>query len=74
MRMDEIEAVLERTDLLLVVGTSSQVYPAAGFANRVAQRGGKIAVFNVAASAGDEDADWLFAGRAEETLMQALYV
>lgn len=73
-RMDEIDDILARTDLLLVIGTSSGVYPAAGFAERVAAHGGKVAVFGLEASPGDEEADWVFKGRAEETLVQALFV
>ena len=73
-RLDEIDAILAQTDLLLVIGTSSNVYPAAGFAARVAANGGKVAVFNKDISPGDEDADWLFSGPAEETLVQALFV
>jgi NAD-dependent deacetylase sirtuin 5 len=36
--LDRIDDVLDNTDLLLIVGTSSVVYPAAGYAPQVAQR------------------------------------
>jgi hypothetical protein len=36
--LDRIDDVLDSTDLLLIVGTSSVVYPAAGYAPQVAQR------------------------------------
>lgn len=36
--LDSIDDVLDNTDLLLIVGTSSVVYPAAGYAPQVAQR------------------------------------
>jgi NAD-dependent deacetylase sirtuin 5 len=36
--LDRIDAVLDHADLLLIVGTSSVVYPAAGYAPQVAQR------------------------------------
>lgn len=36
--LDTIDDVLDSTDLLLIVGTSSVVYPAAGYAPQVAQR------------------------------------
>lgn len=50
----------------------SQVYPAGGYAEEVRSRGGKVAVFNLDRSEGDEEADWLFLGGCEETLPQAL--
>ncbi|MGW8195840.1 MAG: SIR2 family NAD-dependent protein deacylase [Desulforhopalus sp.] len=44
--MESIELLLAHCDLLLVVGTSAQVYPAAGFPAAVKQRGGLIYEFN----------------------------
>ncbi len=41
-----IEELLARCDLLLVIGTSAQVYPAAGFPELVKQQGGLIYEFN----------------------------
>ena len=41
--MKEITTLLSECDLLLVVGTSSTVYPAAGFSSIVKAQGGKIA-------------------------------
>ena len=46
-----------------------QVYPAAGYAAEVQFQGGKVAVFNLDRSDGDEDADFLFLGPCEETLL-----
>jgi NAD-dependent SIR2 family protein deacetylase len=40
--LDRIDEVLDSTDLLLIVGTSSVVYPAAGYAPQVAQRWGQL--------------------------------
>ena len=70
--LDEIDRVLRKTDLILVVGTSSTVYPAAGFASQVKHYGGKVAVFNIEPTPGDEVADFLLYGPCEETLPQAL--
>lgn len=64
--LGSIEDLIERCDLLLVLGTSSTVYPAAGFASQVKRQGGKVAVFNV--EAGEGQADWDFVGKVEETL------
>ena len=49
-----------------------QVYPAAGYAEEVQSHGGKVAVFNLDRSNGDEEADFLFLGPAEELLPEAL--
>lgn len=44
--LDEIEALLADCDLLLVIGTSAKVYPAAGFPQLIKDRGGLIYEFN----------------------------
>lgn len=49
-----------------------QVYPAAGYAYEVQDNGGTVAVFNIDRSDGDQEADFLFLGPAEETLPKAL--
>jgi len=59
---------------MLVVGTSALVQPAAGIPAQVKQHGGKVAIFNVERSKGDEDADFLFLGGCEETLSEVLGV
>ncbi|MDH4263791.1 MAG: NAD-dependent deacylase [Spirochaetia bacterium] len=46
--MHQITYHLNQTDLLLVVGTSGMVYPAAGFARQVMQRGSKVIEVNIA--------------------------
>ncbi|KZT25357.1 sirtuin [Neolentinus lepideus HHB14362 ss-1] len=66
--MGEIAKELNWTDLLIVVGTSSLVHPAAGFAKTIKSRGGKVAIVNLERSEGDSDADFLFIGPCEETL------
>ncbi|QRW14547.1 NAD-dependent histone deacetylase SIR2 [Ceratobasidium sp. AG-Ba] len=70
--LDVIYELVEAADLCLVVGTSSVVYPAAGFSEVVKQNGGKVAVFNIEAPEATEDADFWFAGPCEETLGKAL--
>ncbi|KAJ1309759.1 hypothetical protein OPQ81_006525 [Rhizoctonia solani] len=44
-----IQSLVEDADMCLVVGTSSVVYPAAGFADVVQGNFGKVAVFNIEA-------------------------
>lgn len=70
--MSEINQKVFRADLCLVIGTSSTVWPAAGFALRVRRHGGKVAVFNLDRSEHDEDADFLFLGPCDTTLRSAL--
>jgi hypothetical protein len=50
-----------QVDLILVIGTSGVVYPAAGYAWSVKMRGGKVAVFNIETDS-DSHADWNFEG------------
>ncbi|THH11558.1 hypothetical protein EW145_g580 [Phellinidium pouzarii] len=69
---ETINKLVSNADLCIVVGTSSTVYPAAGYADTIQEHGGKVAVFNLDRSAGDEDADFLFMGPCERTLPEAL--
>ncbi|KZP15311.1 DHS-like NAD/FAD-binding domain-containing protein [Athelia psychrophila] len=70
--MGEIAMRLNKCDMFLLVGTSSLVHPAAGFAKTVRACGGKIAVFNKEKLAEHEEADFLFLGPCEDTLLTAL--
>jgi NAD-dependent deacetylase sirtuin 5 len=67
----EIQAELDRCDLLLVIGTSGLVYPAASYAMMVSLNGGKVAIFNIEDTG---DADFKFIGPCGETLPKALEV
>ncbi|KAF8584834.1 DHS-like NAD/FAD-binding domain-containing protein [Ramaria rubella] len=71
--MEKINKLIDEADLALIVGTSSTVYPAAAFASDISDNGGKTAVFNLARSNGDEDADFLFIGACEEMLPSILF-
>ncbi|KAF8341488.1 DHS-like NAD/FAD-binding domain-containing protein [Cantharellus anzutake] len=71
-RMNEINELVDNADLCIVVGTSSTVYPAAGFAFAVKENGGKVAIFNLERTPGDDEADWLFLGPCEDTLFTAV--
>lgn len=71
--LEEIEGLLAQCDLLLVIGTSAQVYPAAGFPVLVRQNGGVIIEFNREPALGREPcsgggSDYLFEGDLERTL------
>ncbi|KAJ7199890.1 sirtuin [Mycena pura] len=73
MHLGDIAMRMNWCDLLLLVGTSTTVHPAAGFAKTVKQRGGKVAVFNLERN-DTVDADFTFVGKCEETLPLALGV
>ncbi|KAI3604065.1 sirtuin 5 [Moniliophthora roreri] len=45
--VDEINMLVYKADMILVIGTSSTVHPASTFAYRVKRRGGKVAIFNL---------------------------
>lgn len=67
-------------DLIMVIGTSGNVWPAAGYVEQVALRGGKVAVFNTddqseEAAFSDQmgsNGGWFFRGDAAELLPKAL--
>ncbi|KIM51421.1 hypothetical protein SCLCIDRAFT_638646 [Scleroderma citrinum Foug A] len=67
-QLSEINRLVFKADMCLVVGTSSTVRPASLFASRVQKRGGKVAVFNLAPSVADESADFVFRGPCETEL------
>ncbi|KAG5731959.1 hypothetical protein E4T56_gene2472, partial [Termitomyces sp. T112] len=73
-RSGEIARKMSGCDMLLVVGTSSIVRPAADYAAQVKKNGGTVAIFNLGRSNGDEDADFVFIGPCEETLPEVLQV
>ncbi|KAI0316704.1 DHS-like NAD/FAD-binding domain-containing protein [Amylostereum chailletii] len=72
VHLEIIDKLVTKADMCLVVGTSSTVWPAAGYAQIVKENGGKVAVFNLDRSTGDEDANFLFLGPSEKTLPEAL--
>ncbi|KAH7914007.1 DHS-like NAD/FAD-binding domain-containing protein [Hygrophoropsis aurantiaca] len=77
LHTEKIDSIVNAADLILVVGTSSTVYPAAGYAQQVSDNGGKVAIFNVDPP-DEEDSeesqdDFYFMGPCEETLPMALF-
>ncbi|KAJ7454847.1 sirtuin [Mycena latifolia] len=64
----EIVRILTHVDLLLVVGTSALVYPAAGYAATVKMNEGTVAVFNLGTTEAHTNADFAFNGPCEETI------
>ncbi|KAI7353924.1 SIR2 family histone deacetylase [Hortaea werneckii] len=63
-------------DLILVVGTSAQVYPAAGYVDEARERGARVCVVNMDANdvpaGGWEEGDWFFRGDAATVVPRLL--
>jgi NAD-dependent SIR2 family protein deacetylase len=75
--LDEIDAWLDqgKVDLILVIGTTATVYPAAGYVDQARRRGARVAVVNMdglegeLGAAGDlKGGDFLFKGDAGKIL------
>ncbi|HTX77029.1 MAG TPA: NAD-dependent deacylase [Terracidiphilus sp.] len=58
--------------VMLVVGTSAVVYPAAGLAELAQAAGAKLAIINPGKTPLDSAADWVIGGTAGDTLPQLL--
>jgi len=74
-QLEEIEILMEGCDILLVIGTSAQVYPAAGLPQGVKLGGGLVFEFNREQALGRDlfsgasvMTDYFFEGDAMETL------
>jgi NAD-dependent deacetylase sirtuin 5 len=63
-------------DLILVVGTSAKVYPAAGFVDRARAKGARVAIVNMdpndVPASGLYKGDWFFQGDAAQILPEIL--
>jgi NAD-dependent deacetylase len=66
--MQRSEQLLEACDLLLVIGTSAQVFPVGSFPSLVRRRGGLIFEFNTSETALTHSADIFFEGKAGTTV------
>ncbi|KAF9451480.1 sirtuin [Macrolepiota fuliginosa MF-IS2] len=64
----EIIRHLTKVDVLLVIGTSSLVHPAASYAGTVKKNGGTVAVCNLGPTQIDDHADFVFHGPCEKTI------
>ncbi len=58
--------------VMMVVGTSAMVYPAAGLAEAACEAGAKLAIVNPEPTPPDRMADWVLRGQAGEVLPQLL--
>jgi NAD-dependent deacetylase len=66
--LDEINFFIQQCDLLMVIGTSAQIYPAAGLPHLVKGSGGKIYEFNKEATLGSGVTDYFFEGDLSKTM------
>ncbi|MCJ1313154.1 hypothetical protein MMC25_006831 [Agyrium rufum] len=68
--IDDYFRVPEKIDLIMVIGTSAKVYPAAGYVDHARRRGARVAVVNMERSDipggehGLAEGDWFFHGDA----------
>ncbi|KAK0639736.1 DHS-like NAD/FAD-binding domain-containing protein [Cercophora newfieldiana] len=74
--MADVDALFEedKIDLCLVIGTSSKVWPTAGFCDQARKRGAKVAWVNMGADdvKSPRQDDWVFLGDAAVILPQIL--
>lgn len=72
--VDEFISAPARIDLMLVIGTSSAVYPAAGYTDHARSKGARVAVINMDAkdAKGMRKGDWFFQGDAAEIVPELL--
>lgn len=66
--LQEITFFIQHCDLLLVIGTSARVYPAAGLPAMVKANGGSVFEFNTEPSLAPELPDYFFRGDLSTTL------
>ncbi len=66
--MEKVELLLNETDLLMVIGTSAQVYPVASFPYAVREKGGRIYEFNTEETGLTPTADFFVRGKAGTTV------
>ena len=77
--LDTVDAYLaspEKIDLMLVIGTSAKVHPAAGYIDEARERGARVAVINMdendRPAHGWSEGDWFFCGDAAQIVPELL--
>ncbi|KAJ4371390.1 hypothetical protein N0V83_004607 [Neocucurbitaria cava] len=77
--LDDIDDYLKtehKIDLIMVIGTSARVYPAAGYVDMARMRGAKVAIINMdpndIPAGGLYDGDWFFQGDAAQIVPEIL--
>ncbi|XP_046914590.2 NAD-dependent protein deacylase [Dermatophagoides farinae] len=72
--LKQAEGLMSVTDFLLVIGTSSVVYPAASLVPQAATRGVTVSEFNIEQTAASEYSKFFFKGPCAQTLPKALQI
>ena len=74
--VDDFMESEEKVDLIMVIGTSAKVYPAAGYVDLARSKGARVAIVNMenndVPAGGLYDGDWFFQGDAAQILPQLL--
>ena len=74
--VDDFISGPRKIDLIMVIGTSAAVYPAAGYVDSARAKGARVAVINMDANdvpaSGLEDGDWFFQGDASKIVPELL--
>lgn len=77
--LDDVETWMSKDrkiDLIMVIGTSAKVYPAAGFVDRARGKGARVAIINMdkndVPASGLQEGDWFFQGDAAKILPEIL--
>ena len=74
--IDEFIKESRKIDLILVIGTSAKVYPAAGYIDEARAKGARVAVINMdkadTGRGGLERGDWFFEGDASVLVPELL--
>lgn len=77
--LDDIDEYLskeQKIDLIMVIGTSAKVYPAAGYVDLARSRGARVAIINMdpndIPASGLEEKDWFFRGDAAQIMPEIL--
>jgi NAD-dependent deacetylase sirtuin 5 len=74
--VDTYLAVKQKIDLIMVIGTSAKVWPAAGYVDEARERGARVAIINMDANdipaGGLYDGDWFFQGDAAQIVPEIL--
>lgn len=77
--MSDIDTWMEESqhiDLIMVIGTSARVYPAAGYVDDAREKGAKVAVINMDPNdlprSGMNEGDWFFQGDAAQIVPEIL--
>lgn len=74
--IDEYMQREERIDMIMVVGTSAKVYPAASYVDAARSRGARVAIVNMDSNdvpaSGLYEGDWFFQGDAAQIIPELL--